>query len=341
LIDVQDMRRRVAPVETVDAHDMPKRFNVTSRVRFMAGLESGLEMRGLQFLSWLRGKGFLRDLRPLSRMLAKGRALTRLLGTDRGGMIVRMTGLDETGVWRYLSWSIVAREACGPNIPGLPAVAATRLLLDGVLQPGAKLADDIPLAKITQEFAAFPIMQVVFSWPESPTPFAGVDLVSLPKPVQAFHTLEAPVEWEGRAQVSRGRNVVSRLVGWIMELPDAASDVAVHVSVERQDDGAERWTRMFGHSRFHSLMSRDANGMVWERFGPLRFALGLKVQDGKLVYPILAGRAFGIPVPGFLLPTSDAFESVDEQGRFRFDVKLGLPVFGALVHYRGWLVPKV
>ena len=40
-----------------------------------------------------------------------------------------------------------------------------------------------------------------------------------------------------------------------------------------------------------------------------------------------------------MLPRSEAREDVDEQGRFRFDIRLTLPVIGLLTHYRGWLVP--
>jgi hypothetical protein len=36
-------------------------------------------------------------------------------------------------------------------------------------------------------------------------------------------------------------------------------------------------------------------------------------------------------------PGTMASESVDAEGRFRFDVKLWLPFIGKLVHYAGWL----
>ena len=51
-------------------------------------------------------------------------------------------------------------------------------------------------------------------------------------------------------------------------------------------------------------------------------------------------RAFGLPMPRFLLPSTRAFETVDEAGRFVFDVLITLPFGGELVHYRGWLQPQ-
>ena len=45
-------------------------------------------------------------------------------------------------------------------------------------------------------------------------------------------------------------------------------------------------------------------------------------------------------LPRFLAPRSDTREYQDEQGRFRFDVRLSLPLIGLLAHYRGWLMPE-
>jgi hypothetical protein len=45
---------------------------------------------------------------------------------------------------------------------------------------------------------------------------------------------------------------------------------------------------------------------------------------------------FGIPLPAWLGPRSDSFESVD-QGRFRFHVAISHPLLGSIVRYRGWL----
>jgi hypothetical protein len=50
------------------------------------------------------------------------------------------------------------------------------------------------------------------------------------------------------------------------------------------------------------------------------------------------GRFLGIRLPHALLPRTKAFETV-ENGVFRFDVRVGLPLVGLLAHYRGWLKP--
>ena len=76
-----------------------------------------------------------------------------------------------------------------------------------------------------------------------------------------------------------------------------------------------------------------------ERFGPLSFDIALKAEEGRLTYPVVAGRCAGLPLPRVLLPVSDTAESVDAKGRVTFDVAVSLPWFGRIVRYRGWLVP--
>jgi Domain of unknown function (DUF4166) len=47
----------------------------------------------------------------------------------------------------------------------------------------------------------------------------------------------------------------------------------------------------------------------------------------------------GIPLPLALAPQGIAREW-EEQGRFRFDVPIALPLVGRIVHYTGWLDGK-
>ncbi len=50
-------------------------------------------------------------------------------------------------------------------------------------------------------------------------------------------------------------------------------------------------------------------------------------------------RCCGLPLPRALWPGIEATES-EEEGRFRFDVQIGLPLVGRLVRYRGWLTDR-
>jgi hypothetical protein len=55
---------------------------------------------------------------------------------------------------------------------------------------------------------------------------------------------------------------------------------------------------------------------------------------------VIGWRIGAVPLPHWLAPRSTATEAVDEEGRFRFDVPIALPMIGRLTHYSGWLVPE-
>jgi saccharopine dehydrogenase-like NADP-dependent oxidoreductase len=343
VIDVPNLGLRwVAPVETSEADLLPSAFKVHSRVTFYAGLESRLEMAGIATLARLRALGFVQNLKPLVWPFVMGRKLTRLTGGDHGGMMVRVAGLNGQQQWTEATWSLLARNGQGLNVPGLPIVAAIRMLLRHQLPPGARVAcGDVPLQQIEAEFEAYPIttqQRVV-------TPGKGIfddalssaEMAALPKPIVDFHQGAISPVWQGQAHISRSNGFVPDIVGWLIGLPKAGDAVPVRVTVEREGDGTERWTRMFDGNAFHSVMNRGPDNSFWEKFGPLNFKLKLRVENGRLLYPITQARAWGMPMPQFLLPHTDAFETVDEKGRFVFDVRITLPVGGMLVHYRGWL----
>ena len=73
-----------------------------------------------------------------------------------------------------------------------------------------------------------------------------------------------------------------------------------------------------------------------ERCGPLRFAFDLPSNEKALTMVLRGWTAFGIPMPRFLGPRIAAREW-EEAGRFHFDVAVGMPLLGDVVHYSGWL----
>ncbi len=141
--------RYLSPVETADAYILPKRFAATSRVMFYAGLESRLEQFGLLALARLRARQWLKSLDWLARYLEKARRVTRLATSDRGGMTVEVAGLDADGKHTWSRWWLLAEKGEGPNVPILPALAMTRVLLAGGIAPGARTAaGELALAAI-------------------------------------------------------------------------------------------------------------------------------------------------------------------------------------------------
>lgn len=336
-------RRRVAPVETIDAQVMREKFKPTSRVAFYAGLESPLEQWGVQALAKLRQWGLFKNPLHIVPWLVKGRSLTRLLGGKNGSMTVRLRGLDESGVWCEKQWSLLAQNGDGPHVPALPAVAAIRMLLGGELPIGARVAaGDIPLSHIAAEFDGLAISTNIERRSVALSSFEvalGHNYATMPDPIRRFHTMAGEPVWQGRASVERGNSLVARLAAWIIGLPAAAEEVDVRVSVERDAHGRERWTRNFGGKEFHSDLAFSTDKGLIETFGPLTCDLGLTASDKGTTMPVARGWMLGTPLPTFLLPGSATSETIDAEGRFRFSVRITLPVFGFLVAYKGWLRP--
>jgi hypothetical protein len=150
--------RRVAPVETADAELFGPAFAVTGRLNFYAGLESPVEQLGMETLAFLRAHSGPRSLSGLVPLLRSGRRVTRLLASERGGMVVSVSGTNARGEWANARWSLVADRNQGPFVPVLAAAAALRKLIAGGIAPGAHIASDVlTLAEIEAEAAPYAI----------------------------------------------------------------------------------------------------------------------------------------------------------------------------------------
>ncbi|RXT52503.1 hypothetical protein B6S44_17175 [Bosea sp. Tri-44] len=339
--------RRVAPVETVDAETLGPGLAVHSRVSFSAGLEAGIEQWGLRLLGWLRRRGWLTELAPLVPFLVRARRITRLWTSDRGGMRVAITGIDAKGRPRRAYWSLLAENDDGPQVPVLAAAAAVRALLVDGIAPGARsAAEALDLAMIEAEMAPYAINTSQDERSFGPALFETVlgaqAVAMMPAAIRAFHASDAKPVWQGRAEVTRGDGRAIELICRFFGLPAASTDLPVTVSVARGDsvdDSCEVWTRNFAGQRFSSHLSID-HGELREAFGQFSFTLAAEAGPDGLALPIAGWRVFGLPLPRFLMPSAAARETVDAEGRFRFDVRLTLPFFGLLAHYRGWLKPR-
>lgn len=154
--------------------------------------------------------------------------------------------------------------------------------------------------------------------------------------VAALHETVDDTLWRGTAEVQTGRSPLAAVVRRLVGFPRSGTAVPVRVAIRRDGD-REIWLRDFGGKRFHSKMTLAGPagaGRVAERFGPFRFVIALEPRAGGLGFPVVRGWFLGLPLPRRLLPTSDTQESGND-GRFRFDVSIRLPLAGLVVRYRG------
>ena len=167
----------------------------------------------------------------------------------------------------------------------------------------------------------------------------GNDFDRLPAELRGMHDISVASVAEGAAEITRGTSIFSRLIGWISGLPEAGSDVPAEVRFT-PDDRVEHWRRTFGSASFQTRLtaSSDRAGHLVERLGPMRFLLGIPVEEEGLSMVLNGMWVFGLSVPRLLWPRVRATERVAD-GLFAFDVTISAPLAGLIIRYRGRLQP--
>ncbi|MFD1333570.1 DUF4166 domain-containing protein, partial [Methylopila musalis] len=205
----------------------------------------------------------------------------------------------------------------------------------------------LPLAAIEAEMAPYAIATAIDRGPHGPAVMERMlgkaAFAALPAPLKAFHGADARPVWRGRVRVEAGTSLVARGLRRLIGLPEAGEDRPITVSVDRLAEGAapaEVWTRNVDGRRFASRLAADAAGGIEERFGCVTIRLAPVVRDGRIEMTAAGARVCGVALPRALWPRCAAAAWADERGRYRFDVRLALPVFGPLIRYAGWLAPK-
>lgn len=330
----EGIRRRGYMIRVPDQSLFPAFFRART-VTFYAGLEVGLMNHGLAAFAWLRHKfGF--GISPwFSKAVRRAATLLHGLGSDEGGMVVRV--ICRSGdTWEDRIWRLLVRKGEGPFVPAISVRTVLRnpdLIASGA-RPGLAEFDlhdavaamsDLAATFETTHTAMTPLFADVI----------GADMARLAPAVRASHQTFGPRRWTGSARITRGAGVWPRLLAVLFGFPKAIDDTPVTVIKTPQGTG-ETWERRFGTQVFRSQLSRGRRGMQ-EAFGPFSFDLGLNVQDGALHFPVTGGRLFGVALPRACLPISEARET-DVDGAFHFDVALRAPITGQLiVHYQGRL----
>jgi len=138
-----------------DLELFPARYRVRDTVMFRAALEVGITQRAFAALAALHRMGLLPRPERLAGWLDRYSGLFDPLGTQLGGMVVRVDGLDAMGRATRRSWHLAADHDHGPEIPCMATILLTRGLAAGMpVAPGAYTAAGLlPLASFAAEFA--------------------------------------------------------------------------------------------------------------------------------------------------------------------------------------------
>lgn len=336
---VKPLRRLVALADVPDLALFPEMFAGKPATVFRGGSEFSLQMLALALLGIAVARGWLRSAAPLTRWLAPVQQAMARLGGDRSAMAIEVRG-ETNGAPVVRRWTVIAERGEGQEIPVLVAQLLARRFAVGTLAAGARhaggeleLADFEPLlaglavkSGWSQHAAQLPYRRVL-----------GERFAALAAPLMALHAPLAEMSAQGQARVERGTSPLARLIAWLVRFPPSG-DYPLEVQFEPRD-GKERWTRSFGPHAFSSELSATPDGLLTERFGPLRFDFALEVSDqGGIAMILRRWTVLGVPLPLALAPRITAREWA-EGDAFAFDVAIAVPLAGPVVHYCGTLRP--
>lgn len=155
-VQVRGLAPRIGAIcDVPDLELFPGHYQVADRVDFSAALEVRLTQRALAAFAWLRRHRLMPNPAVLAPFLHRWGAIFDSLSTRRGGMFVRVSGVDAAGEGRTRSWHIRADDDHGPEIPCMAAIVLARALSRGEGPPPGSYAcvGLVPLAEFEPEFA--------------------------------------------------------------------------------------------------------------------------------------------------------------------------------------------
>ncbi len=336
-------RRWISLAETPDLDQAPRRYAPTRSALFSAGLELAPLHLGLWLLSFIRRWGLARTLEPLAVLLNAGAGLLAPLGSDRGGMTVRVEGLDADGAPVAARWSLWAERGAGPSTPAAPAAAVIEALLDGALETESGASTCVGLLDLPALLAplkGLPIeTRIDVAAPSAQEVFPralGASFDALPPTVRAAHHGMAVVTLEGWARARGGRGPAA-LVRRLQGLPEPGRH-ATAVSIAPLRHGGEAWTRRFAGAAFRSRI-RPAAGDPFafeETVGPLSFRFHASPYAGGFSWNFESWRLGPLPLPAAWAPRTRA-RTFERDGTYRFRVLVTHPWLGVIFSYVGRL----
>src|SRR6476660_4977374 len=147
--------RWAAACDVPDLALLPERYPGVRTVQFRAALELGVQHFALWSLGALRRAGVPLPVERWAGPLDTMASWLDAFGSERGGMLVTVTGTKADGSRARARWQVVAEDNHGPEIPCMPAIRIARKLARGKLAEGGAHAcvGFLTLAEFEPEFA--------------------------------------------------------------------------------------------------------------------------------------------------------------------------------------------
>lgn len=151
-------------------------------------------------------------------------------------------------------------------------------------------------------------------------------------------------ELSGNIDISYGKGIsglIGKRLAKKIKLPSQGKHHLL-VSISHSSKGLH-WNRKFNDNKIvESLFvpfGNHNNGYWIETTGPMTMKLTVDIINGGWFWRCIKVTLFGLPIPLFLTPASQAYKLV-ENGKYIFNVSFTYPLLGSLVSYKGVLTAK-
>jgi NAD(P)-dependent dehydrogenase (short-subunit alcohol dehydrogenase family) len=147
--------RWAAACDVPDLELLPSRYPGVKTLQFRAALELGVQHLLLSSVAELHRRGIPMPLERFATQLDRVASWLNRFGSDRGGMLVSVTGQGNDGRRRRLDWNLTASDNHGPEIPCMAAILLANKLAHGdiVTRGGMPCVGMLSLNEFLSEFS--------------------------------------------------------------------------------------------------------------------------------------------------------------------------------------------
>ena len=151
--------RWAAACDIPDLALFPQRYPGVRTVEFRAALELGMEHFAIWGAAALRRSGLPLPMERAARSLNRVASLLDCFGSDRGGMLVSVSGIRADGSWGRVEWHLTAGAGHGPEIPCMATTLLADKLARGVIAERGALPcmGLLTIAEFEQQFSRWSI----------------------------------------------------------------------------------------------------------------------------------------------------------------------------------------
>lgn len=130
--------RLLGNCDVPDLAIFPQRYPAIKTIRFYAGLEIPFIHLTLWGLSWMVRAKIIRNLEGHATLLLRLSHLFDWLGSSKSAFHMSMSGKDDKGLKKNITFELTAKSGDGPYIPCMPAILiAKKLALKEITECGA------------------------------------------------------------------------------------------------------------------------------------------------------------------------------------------------------------